>query len=260
MIPMQWNAQSRTPKGKRHSQQDMVFAGSLRGMSMREFAQFQAADLKRLVSEVRPWVERDLWVKFDRMRAMSRSQLLFVVAALNKVLATKCPDFPFVYPVLKTKVTRAHKPTKFILTLKGVSLVSVPSVSTPEGTLYFFANQTVTLNGVVGQLGFHRHSVERLMERLPMLAEHAHDVSATFITEVLSYLTLHPTFQNDLLVLCKKTGPPAAYFPLRLFSKEATGGDRFWCAITCLLPSMMQSKEPDHVVSPLQGTATCDHY
>ena len=214
------------------------FAGSLKGMSLKEYTAVTRFKASTIVARASKYVARNLWLKFDRRKPMSEDQIALVRQAINKAMLELVANYPFEIPIFKltSKPVVGYK-NKSIYFLSFLDLMVLPSVSTDYGAAYKVRKSHYEHGGRSGPITFSRHAIERLFERAVGLKEVCQNECAWTFLYLLQDITLKPEVNHQSMMLsCGDRG----HFPIIWEANK-----KIWVCTTFLLPGF--DGTPEHL-------------
>lgn len=161
----------RASRAKRH------INANLRGLSAKEYYDFERISKTNLVTAARRLLPDNIWTKFDRGKPMSEKHGEQVVDALNEVALEMTPDYPFTTLVVdvvrsQSRLSPGQK-RRYLYRLKSISLKIMKTTPSKHGSVYILRKVLKEHDGHKGPVGFSSHAINRLMERVPDIREFA---------------------------------------------------------------------------------------
>lgn len=221
----------------RMSREKAQFLGNLKGISFKSYQFIQQVQVKKVLTKARRYMSDSAWMKFDRSKPMSPRQIQEVEQAINRILRETTPDYPINVPFIKIQ-SQAVTGYQFkrIITSAHLSLTTLDSVSTSEGTAYYLNRRDVCeYQGKCGPVAFSRHAIERLFERCSELD------ALTYKQAAVPLMFLYSVFRVGRFL--EGAGTFLSAYPWGFFPVQFAAG--FWICTSFLTPGMDGTPKDD---------------
>jgi hypothetical protein len=220
-------------------------SSSLRGLSLKHYTAVTRFKASNVIARAAKYIDRSIWMKFDRGKPMTDEQAFLLRCALNMAALELVKNYPFEIPVItlvKHPIAEASRrlgqpkaSKKGVYNLTQFELLLWPSIGTPKGAVYTVLGRPFEMDGHKGKIAFATHAITRMLERLPDLNEVATKENALVPLKFLEYVTAMPVVDPATMMLkAVKYG----HFPMEWCPEQ-----QIWVCTTFLLPGYVGTKE-----------------